>query len=80
MGTHPEWQAKISAFVDTHKKKILINIVILGIFIYAIMEISAAKEGDLSAFLEATFETFGDYFVIAIIFSLIAGGFSKFKK
>lgn len=80
LGTHPEWQAKISAFVDTHKKKILINIVILGVFIYAIIGISAANEGGLITFIQATFETFGGYFVIAIIFSLIVGVFSKLKK
>lgn len=80
LGSHPDWQSKISAFVDNHKKEILISLVILGFLVYIIMGISAAKEGGLITFLESTFETFGGYFVIAIVFALIAGVFSKLKK
>ena len=79
LASHPEWQSKISEFVNIHKKKILISIVILGIFIYAIMGISAVKEGDLITFLESTFETFGGYFIIAIVFAIVAIVFSKLK-
>ena len=80
LGSHPECQSKISAFVDSHKREILISIVILAILGYTIMGISAAKEGGFITFLKATFETFGGYFIIAIIFSLITGIFSKLKK
>lgn len=80
LGSHPEWQEKISKFIDNHKRQITISLIVLGVLIYITMGISAAKEGGLIAFIESTFETFGGYFVVAIIFSIFAGVFSKFKK
>lgn len=80
LGSHPEWQEKISKFIDNHKRQILISLIILGILVYIVMGISAAKEGGLIAFIESTIETFAGYFVVVIIFSIFAGIFSKFKK
>ncbi|MCM1266212.1 MAG: hypothetical protein NC200_08450 [Candidatus Gastranaerophilales bacterium] len=84
LGSHPEWQEKISKsfdkFINNHKKQIIVSLIVLGVLSYIVMGIGAAKEGGLITFIESTIETFAGYFLVAIIFSIFAGVFSKFKK
>lgn len=84
LGSHPEWQEKISKFIgkfiNNYKKQIIISLIVLGVLGYIVMGISAAKEGGLITFIESIIKTFAGYFVAAIIFAILAGIFSKFKK